>query len=160
MKWLIISDTHGYYEELCIILDREKAVKDVIFLGDGLWDIQRAKLDFPDKNFICVKGNCDLTDKVPGMDIITLDGYKVLITHGDGFDVKSSKLAIRRAAINMNVDIVLYGHTHRQYYEYMEGLYLFCPGSVKPERATGYIPSYGILDTGAGYPDLYNEEII
>ncbi|MBE6877830.1 MAG: metallophosphoesterase [Ruminococcaceae bacterium] len=160
MKWLIISDTHGYYAELSVILETEKEIKDVIFLGDGLSDIDRAKMEYPDRNFICVKGNCDLFSKAPSMDILTLDGYKVLITHGDGFDVKTSKLAIRRAAIGMGADIVLYGHTHRQYYEYLEGLYIFCPGSVKPEAATNYIPSYGILDTSDGYPDIYNCEII
>ncbi len=160
MKWLIISDTHGCYAELSVILETEKAIKDVIFLGDGLRDIQRAQLDFPDRNFICVKGNCDILDATPSMNILTLDGHKVLITHGDGFDVKTSKLAIRRAAIGMGADIALYGHTHRQYYEYMEGLYLFCPGSVRPEHATGYIPSYGILSTDDGFVDLYNKEII
>ena len=160
MKWLIISDVHGYYAELCTILDTEEDVKDVIFLGDGLSDIDRAKMDYPDHRFTCVKGNCDLFSKQPSMDILTLDGYKVLITHGDGFDVKSSKLGLRRAAISMGVDIALYGHTHRQFYEYLDGLYIFCPGSVKPENVTGYIPSYGILDTSEGYPDLYNCEII
>ena len=160
MKYLIISDTHGCYTELCCILEQEKAIKDVIFLGDGLQDISKAKLDYPDRNFICVKGNCDRTDSVPSMNIINVDKYKVLITHGDGFDVKSSKLGLRRAAIGMGVDIALYGHTHRQFYEYLDGLYIFCPGSVKPENVTGYIPSYGILDTSEGYPDLYNCEII
>ena len=160
MKWLIISDVHGYYAELCTILDTEKDIKEVIFLGDGLSDIDRAKMDYPDHNFTCVKGNCDLFSKQPSMNILTLDGYKVLITHGDGFDVKSSKLGLRRAAIGMGVDIALYGHTHRQFYEYLDGLYIFCPGSVKPENVTGYIPSYGILDTSEGYPDLYNCEII
>ena len=160
MKYLIISDTHGSYTELCCILETEKEIKEVIFLGDGLADIQKAKLDYPDRNFTCVKGNCDLWDSVPSMNILTLDKYKVLITHGDGFDVKSSKLGLRRAAIGMGADIVLYGHTHRQYYEYLEGLYLFNPGSVKPEAATGYIPSYGILDTSEGFPDIYNCEII
>ena len=160
MKWLIISDTHGYYAELCTILERENEIKDIIFLGDGLCDIDRAKMEYPDRSFTCVKGNCDLFSKAPSMDILTLDGYKVLITHGDGFDVKSSKLGLRRAAIGMGADIVLYGHTHRQYYEYLEGLYIFCPGSVKPEPVTGYIPSYGILDTSDGYPDIYNCEII
>ena len=160
MKWLIISDVHGYYAELCMILDREKDIKDVIFLGDGLDDIDRAKMEYSDHNFICVKGNCDIRRTEPTMNILSLDGYKVLITHGDGFDVKSSKLGLRRAAIGLGADIALYGHTHRQYYEYIEGLYIFCPGSVKPECVTGYIPSYGILDTSEGYPDIYNCEII
>lgn len=160
MKWLIISDTHGYYAELSLILEREKDIKDVIFLGDGLSDMDRAKMEYPDRNFICVKGNCDLFSKASSMDILTLDGYKVLITHGDGFDVKSSKLGLRRAAIGMGADIVLYGHTHRQYYEYLEGLYLFNPGSVKPEAEMAYIPSYGILDTSEGFPDIYHCEII
>lgn len=160
MKYLIVSDVHGYYTELCVILEKEKDIRDVIFLGDGFRDIQRAKLDYPRHNFICVRGNCDLWEEEPSMKTLTLDKYKVLITHGDGFDVKTSKLALRRTAINMGVDIVLYGHTHRQYYEYLDGLYIFCPGSVKPEAASGFNPSYGIMDFSEGYPNIYNCEII
>ena len=160
MKYLIISDTHGSYTELCCILETEKEIKEVIFLGDGLADIQKAKLDYPDRNFTCVKGNCDLWDSVPSMNILTLDKYKVLITHGDGFDVKTSKLGLRRAAIGLGVDIALYGHTHRQYYEYLDGLYIFCPGRVRPEAASGFCPSYGIMDFSEGYPNIYNCEII
>ena len=160
MKYLIISDVHGYYNELRCILEENREIKDVIFLGDGLRDIEQAKLDYPKHNFICVKGNCDLWDSVPSMNILTLDKYKVLICHGDGFDVKTSKLALRRTAINLGVDIALYGHTHRQYYEYLDGLYIFCPGSVCPEAASGYNPSYGIMDFSEGYPNIYNCEII
>ena len=159
MKYLIISDTHGCYTELCCILEQEKEIKDVIFLGDGLNDISKAKLDYPDRNFICVKGNCDYGESLPSMNIINIDKYKVLITHGDGFDVKSSKLRLRRAAIGLGVDVALYGHTHRQYYEYLDGLYIFCPGSVKPEAASAYNPSYGIMDFSEGYPNIYNCEI-
>ena len=89
-----------------------------------------------------------------------IEGYKVLITHGDGFDVTSSRLGLRRAAIGLGADIALYGHTHRQYYEYLDGLYIFCPGSVAPERASGFCPSYGIMDFSDGYPNIYNCEIV
>lgn len=160
MKYLIISDTHGWYDHLACILETEKEIKNVIFLGDGLRDIEKAKLDFPDRVFTCVKGNCDVWDTVPSMNILSIEGYKVLITHGDGFDVKSSKLGLRRAAIGLGADIALYGHTHRQYYEYLDGLYLFCPGSVAPEMASGFCPSYGIMDFSDGYPNIYNCEIV
>lgn len=160
MKYLIISDTHGWYTHLENILEREKEIKNIIFLGDGLADIEKAKINFPDRSFTCVKGNCDLRDSAPSMNIITLEGYKVLITHGDGFDVKTSKLGLRRAAIGLGVDIALYGHTHRQYYEYMDGLYIFCPGSVAPEMASAFCPSYGIMDFSEGYPNIYNCEIV
>ena len=159
MKYLIISDTHGYYAELSCILETEKEIKNVIFLGDGLGDIQRAQLDFPDRNFICVKGNCDIRSSADSFKILEIEGRKVFITHGDGFDVKTSKLALRRTAINFGVEIVLYGHTHRQYYEYLDGLYIFCPGSVKPEAASAYNPSYGIMEFSEGYPNIYNCEI-
>lgn len=160
MKWLVISDVHGCYLELQCILEKEKEIKNIIFLGDGVRDIEKAKLDYPDRTFTCVKGNCDINEKYPSMNILNIDKYKVLICHGDGFDVKTSRLGLRRAAIGLGVDIALYGHTHRQYYEYLDGLYIFCPGSVKPEAASGFNPSYGIMDFSEGYPDIYNCEII
>lgn len=159
MKYLIISDTHGFYAELSCILETEKEIKNVIFLGDGMHDIERAKMEFPNRNFICVRGNCDFAEKTESLQVLDLEGYKVLITHGAGFDVKTSKLALRRTAINMGVDIALYGHTHRQYYEYLDGLYLFCPGSVKPEVYSANNPSYGIMDFDDGYPNIRNCEI-
>lgn len=159
MKWLIISDTHGFYSELYKIIEKEKDIKNVIFLGDGINDIRKAKLDFPDHNFEIVAGNCDVANGLLPMSVIKADKYKILITHGDGFDVKRSKLGLRRAAINMGVDIVLYGHTHKQYYEYMDGLYIFCPGSVKPDVSTGFSASYGIMDFSEGYPNIYNCEM-
>ncbi|MBR6518217.1 MAG: metallophosphoesterase family protein, partial [Oscillospiraceae bacterium] len=82
------------------------------------------------------------------------------VCHGDGYYVKMGLLPLRKRCLAMGADIALYGHTHRQYYEYLEGLYLFNPGSVKPEAEMAYIPSYGILDTSEGFPDIYNCEII
>ena len=143
MKWLIISDVHGYYAELCMILDREKEIKDVIFLGDGLDDIDRARLEYPDHNFTCVKGNCDIRRSEPTMNILTLDGYKVLITHGDGFDVKSSKLGLRRAAIGLGVDIALYGHTHRARWMQLGSIGILNPGSIGDRLH----PTYAVVET-------------
>lgn len=159
MRYLIISDVHGFYKELCDILNYENEITNVIFLGDGIEDIEKAKKDYPNHTFYCVKGNCDYTNSAPSLDILNLEDHTVLITHGDGFDVKLSKLALRRAAINMGADIALYGHTHKQYYEYLEGLYIFCPGSVKPDISTNYSSSYGIMDLSGEYPDIYNCEI-
>ncbi|MFR3419646.1 MAG: metallophosphoesterase family protein [Eubacterium sp.] len=39
-----------------------------------------------------------------------------------------------------NADIVLFGHTHNQYTEYLDGLYIMNPGSV------GMNGDYGVID--------------
>ena len=42
MRLLIVSDSHGRYERLSELLDRQRGVDALIFLGDGLADLERA----------------------------------------------------------------------------------------------------------------------
>ena len=81
----------------------------------------------------------------------------VFICHGDGYYVKMGLLPLRKACMEMKVDIALFGHTHRQYYEYYDGIYTFNPGSVMPS-ANPY-SCYGILDLSNPKPLFYHREI-
>lgn len=157
MKYLVVSDTHGCKNYLNRILEKENDIIDIIFLGDGLTDILTAKAQNPQLNIIAVAGNCDVNKAVAVRQMLNIHGYKVFICHGDGYHVKLSLLPLRKACMAMEADIALYGHTHQQYYEYFDGLYLFCPGSVAP--SANPFSCYGILDFSGPKPLFYHREI-
>ncbi len=158
MRYIVISDTHGYKNYLNRIIEKESDIKNIIFLGDGLNDILTFKAENPEYNIVsAVAGNCDVNKAVPIKDIITVKGYRILICHGDGYYVKMSLLPLRKACMDMNVDIALFGHTHKQYYEYYDGIYTFNPGSVAP--SVNPFSCYGILDFTYSKPLFYHREI-
>ncbi len=157
MRYLVISDTHGFRNYLEKIVKKENEIKNIIFLGDGLSDVLDFGAEHPDYNIIYVAGNCDSAKAAQAKEIITVKGYKILICHGDGYYVKMGLLPLRKACMDEKVDIALFGHTHRQYYEYYDGIYTFNPGSVMPS-ANPY-SCYGILDFTYEKPLFYHREL-
>ena len=157
MRYLVISDVHGYEKYLNRIVEKEEDIKNIIFLGDGLKDILSFKQKHPDYNVIAVTGNCDSSTEISAKEIITVKGHRILICHGDGYYVKMGLLPLRKACMEMNVDIALFGHTHRQYYEYYDGIYTFNPGSVMP--SVNPYSCYGILDFTYEKPLFYHREL-
>lgn len=159
MKYLIVSDSHGRKSDIERIIKEAKDIEGVLFLGDGLADIARVQSSYPNLDFYVVRGNCDISAVTPPMQILTLGDLKVMLCHGDGFDVKMSLLALRRTAISLGASVVLYGHTHKQYYEYLDGLYIFCPGSVEKDISANFKICYGIMEINDGKPIFYHKEI-
>ena len=84
---MIVSDSHGRYERLSELLDRQCGVDALIFLGDGLADLERADAYSRGFSVFAVKGNCDsfslrLRESAPEESVINLDGYRFLLMHG------------------------------------------------------------------------------
>ena len=144
MRLLIVSDSHGRYERLSELLDRQRGVDALIFLGDGLADLERA--DAYSRGFIvfAVKGNCDsfslrLRESAPEESVINLDGCRFLLMHGHTRGVKYGLTNAIYAAREREADILLFGHTHECVEKYIpEGeeysldkpLRIFNPGSL------------------------------
>ena len=79
-------------------------------------------------------GNCDRGETGEAERLLELDGVRILLTHGYGYSVKSSLLPLRRRALELDVQLVLYGHTHLPALSEEEGV-LFCnPGSCMGDR--------------------------
>ncbi|MBQ9781347.1 MAG: metallophosphoesterase family protein [Clostridia bacterium] len=159
---LIISDTHGKGDlaERAVALTRPHLT---IFCGDGLRDLAFRPALLP---LYAVRGNCDYFT-VPDIGeteetlTLTIDGLKLLITHGHRYGVKSGLGALITKAIQENTDAVIFGHTHepleltllpehassRFGISLNKPLYLFNPGSL------GYAPhSFGTLTIKDGVP--------
>ena len=173
MKCLVFSDSHGETAYIRRAIMKNKDAEAIFFLGDGLYDIDEAvSRDFSGALFK-VKGNCDYgysayDSSVKKTDEIVLYGKRIVFTHGDLYNVKSTTQDLSTLAIIRNADIVLFGHTHTKAEIYVpaeseeyklakshlleKGLldsshiekpyYLFNPGSISYRSG---IPTFGIL---------------
>ncbi len=114
MKILVLSDVHGCRDRLRDIVEAYAPVVDaVIFCGDGerdwasLNDLQCLR----HKQCIAVAGNVDSMSMNPRTSFDEIGGYKFYTTHG-------------------HLQVVCFGHTHRQYCANWGDVYLFNPGAV------------------------------
>ena len=144
MRLLIVSDSHGRYERLSELLDRQRGIDALIFLGDGLADLERADAYSRGFGVFAVKGNCDsfslrVRESAPEESVINLDGYRILLMHGHTRGVKYGLTNAIYAAREREADILLFGHTHECVEKYIpEGeeysldkpLRIFNPGSL------------------------------
>lgn len=148
MRILVISDSHGRKREVEEVLYLHSAARDVIFLGDGLRDLEDLPYIFPDHRFYKVAGNCDLFSDEKLYQIIKLGGKQIFFTHGHAFGVKSGLERFEAMARGLGVDIALYGHTHIPYTKYADGMYIMNPGALTPS-GDGKV-CYGIIDITPG----------
>lgn len=155
MKILVFSDSHSARSKMLRGVDMHKGKCDLIlFLGDGLKDLDAIKEKYPDVPMFMVRGNCDFfgSEGTPTEAILDLDGIKVLVTHGDKYGVKYGYETIISYAREKEVDAVFFGHTHVpcDKIEYTENgkIHLFNPGSVATEGTFGVVnTSKGVLVT-------------
>ncbi len=158
---LIISDSHESATRVTETIEYRQSllkkgeVLEVIFLGDGLDGVYSSR-QYGNVVLYEVRGNCDhrvmlspFGEVTPFSRVITLGGYKILLTHGHLFGVKSDLDELCREASRLDVDIVLYGHTHIKSLEYIKkgsvrgvdrDITLFNPGAL-----SGYDGSFGNL---------------
>lgn len=122
---LIISDYHKKENEVLNLI-KELNPEHVLCCGDG-----ESELDFySENNIISVKGNCDYVS-LPLTKVIEIEGKRFVIVHGHNHDVYFDVFKLYLLAKSENCDYVLYGHTHKQYYEEYEGVTIINPGALK-----------------------------
>ena len=144
MRITVISDSHRNEKTVRgILADREDS-KHIFFLGDITADIEDMNLEFPDKNFYIVSGNCDFCSSYPSSDIETVGGKKIFYTHGHTLGVKHGTERLLDTAKSLNCEIALFGHTHTSQILYEDGIYLVNPGSCSQPRDSH--KSYAVID--------------
>ena len=144
MKIVVMSDSHGKLGNLIDIGLMHKNADAFLFLGDGWRDFDDFKAAFDDKLCISVKGNCDLGCDEVTERIFELGGKKIFMAHGHMYGVKGGIGAMVKETKKQNCDIMLYGHTHIAYEKYIDGLYVFNPGSAGRGGYSGN--SYGLIE--------------
>jgi len=154
MKVLVISDTHGNVQRALAAFTLSGPVDTVIHLGDGSDDVEllRVSLDVP---FIHVAGNCDPGSNAPREILWECEGRRILLTHGDQYQVKAGLTRLRQRAVEIGSEVVLFGHTHQAVCDNYRGIILLNPGAL-----TNHVQfrSYAVLEiTPEGItPQLYN----
>lgn len=137
-KILVFSDSHGEMENVSLLLSKIHEYDKVIFLGDGLSDLNWYRNYFINKIEV-VKGNGDLfTSLAPTELDFTVEGVRIYATHGHLFGVKSDLEKLQTKAQLLSSNIVLYGHTHRQRLTEIDGITFLNPGSLCRQYAPEY----------------------
>lgn len=139
MRILVLSDSHGSRRKVDLALLAQPKAEVVLHLGDGAGDLEYARFEHPDKAFFQVTGNCDYFGDFPVEDTITIDGHKILFTHGHAYRVKYTMEQLLHHARDIGAEIVVFGHTHRPETGYEDGLYWMNPGALKSGQ-------YGFID--------------
>lgn len=112
MKILVFSDSHGNGMLVDRMILREPDCKEIIFLGDGLEEVEEIKAFHPDRKFTVVKGNNDFEFTKSKEAYKYFDGVTVFACHGDTYDVRSTLYYVFKKAESVMAGLALYGHTH------------------------------------------------
>ncbi len=144
MRIIVISDSHGRRGSIDYAIQAHPDARHIFFLGDNVRDIEAVKEFFTDRIFHIVPGNCDGDTAYNTTAICTLEGIKILYTHGHYHSVKYTTSLLRDAAQKAGAKIALYGHTHIAKTEYIDGLFIVNPGSISLSREGSN--SYAVID--------------
>ncbi len=111
MRFLVISDSHGNYPAALQAEELAGDIDAIIHLGDGANDalLIAQTLGIEIK---LVAGNCDLGASAPRELLWECEGLKLLLSHGDRYGVKYSLERLKQRGLEVEADVVLYGHTH------------------------------------------------
>lgn len=136
----VISDSHGYTDNIRRFLPRLGQVDALYHLGDHADDAPflAAALNC---GYVAVRGNCDPFSDAPLRYTVEWHGKRILLLHGH---TVSGRLSLVYAAREANADAVLFGHSHVPSIETVDGILLINPGSLsRPRTIKG--PSIALL---------------
>ena len=145
MKILVISDTHGHMERAALALKKTGPVDALIHCGD-VEGQEHAIGKLAGCPCYMVSGNNDWGSSLRREITTAFDDYKVFITHGHRYGVSLGTERIREEADSRNVDLCLFGHTHKPVLETKGKLTLMNPGSLSYPRQIGRKPTYGLIE--------------
>ncbi len=139
MKILVITDSHNRIENIVKAYEKEKP--DVILsAGDYISDVIEFSYMYDNVKVYGVKGNGDIfVDNYKFEEIIELQNIKIFLTHGHMDNVKAGYGSLIKNTQNLNVDIVIFGHTHKPCEFTENNIYYFNPGALM-------LGSYGIIN--------------
>lgn len=137
MKILVLSDSHGNVSNMVAAVE-QTAPRMIFHLGDCWRDAEKLHDLFPDIPLEQVPGNCDHRPSEPSERLLCLADKRILLCHGHTYGVKQSLLTAGYAAEEQNLDLFLFGHTHRPLVD-RRGKTLFVnPGSIGDYRRPFY----------------------
>lgn len=133
MKLCILSDSHLCRDKVLAVVQAAADCDAFIHLGDLALDSDYLK-ELTDKPVYAVKGNCDLSRRMPLELILELGGMKLLLCHGHERFVKEGLYLLFMRAKAVQAQAALFGHTHIPLCTREEGILLLNPGALKDGR--------------------------
>lgn len=153
MNIAIVSDSHGDLYMLDKAIESLDNIDKIIHLGDHYEDIIKLNEKY-NKDIIYVAGNndwdkgeTDLKEK-----LINVEGINIFITHGHRYKVNFELDSLYYKGKEVNANIVLFGHTHKQFYNIEDNIAFFNPGSIAYPRDIGR--GFGLLEINNGKYNL------
>lgn len=142
-----VADTHGHTEAIIKLLQKLRP-DHILFAGDFYQDGQTIGhcLNLPTN---IVGGNCDFNHRSQQEEIVTLMNHRILLVHGHQYGVKKGFNRIYYRARELEVEAVVFGHTHYPFCEQSGDLWLVNPGSPVLPRYPG-AGTYAIIEIDAG----------
>nr|WP_243182903.1 metallophosphoesterase [Anaerosolibacter carboniphilus] len=139
-----MSDTHGDIAIAEKVIREMENLDLIIHLGDHYEDgiKLKDKIKIP---LIGIRGNCDGYSSGEDEMVYQVEGHKILLIHGHQYGVKSDLNRLYYRALELECDLVLYGHTHIPVSMTFGNVMILNPGSLSLPRG-GSKPSYGIVD--------------
>ena len=149
MRLGVIADTHGLLRPE--VFEAFAEVDHILHAGDvgaaGLLSELEALAPVT-----AVYGNTDgmdLRSRLPQIAALELDGFDVVVTHGDQF---GSPTPEKLNAAFPDAQIIIYGHTHRPLLTVVDVVVTVMNPGGAGHRRFGLPPSVGILELEAGIP--------
>jgi len=126
------------------VIENTKDASLIIHLGDYSRDAHFVSSLFENIPFRTIKGNNDYLQSDPEEMLLNISGRKIFLAHGHKYGVKLSLEKIKKHAKELNVDILLFGHTHIPLCEKSNSLNIMNPGSASKWHARN--ATYGIIE--------------
>lgn len=123
---IVVSDSHGNDEILRHIVSKHPNAIAYLHLGDS--QDYESNL-YP---FITVKGNNDYFISKEHR-IIKIENLMIFMVHGHKMYLSKENMVVK--AKEKQCNIFLFGHTHRPFYEFVDGVHLLNPGALSYSRS-------------------------
>lgn len=149
MRLGVISDTHGLLRPE--VFDVFAEVDHILHAGDvGSMDILTALEAIAPVT--AVYGNTDdwsLRDRLPQVAAVQLDGFEIVVTHGDQFGTPTPQ---KLHAAFPQAEIIVFGHTHRPLLTLVDVVVTVMNPGGAGRRRFDLPASVGILELEPGIP--------
>lgn len=135
LKIAVISDSHGGKVRLDMfrrIAEQEK-YDAILHCGDGVSDAKWLEKNLGTEVKV-VAGNCDFCSREVRELVLNYGLVRMLVVHGDLFDVKWELTRLSYYAEEKCAKIALFGHTHQPFAGFVGGVMMVNPGSLKDGR--------------------------